>query len=154
MPYKTSLTKAIVDEGTALRQRQLALILGPSAVLLGFIGLSGYVAVRLLGVPELFSGVIPEVPGYGILALAVLSLLTNGRVFTLWLNAWLNIHVQHRLRIEKLEAVLASLDANGQVPAPPAPKPWTPSPVRPERPKPLLPSEQLRRARENTGNLW
>jgi hypothetical protein len=153
MPYKASFAKAIRDEGTTLRQRQVMLVVGPSAILLGFMGLSGVVAVRVLKAPELFAGVIPEILGYGILAMATLSLLTKGRVFAVWLSAWLNLHAQYQARVKKLEAVFATLDANGVAPVPPAPKPWTPSELRPERTRPILPSEQLRRAKDNTGNI-
>ena len=158
MPYKASLTKAIKDEGTDFLRRRILLVLGPGAVLLSLAGFSGWVAVRVLKAPDLFDGLIPEIMGYGILAIAALSMLTKGHVVRVWLNAWLGLHARYQARVIKLEAVLASLDADGNLPeppAPPAPKPWTATPPKPraERTGPILPSEQLKRAKENTGNL-
>jgi hypothetical protein len=150
MPYKTSLNKAIKDEEAAFQQQRIMLVAIPSIVLLCFIGFSGAIAVRLLHAPELFSGMFPETLGYGILVTGFLFLLSNGRPLSLWLSAWTNLHIRYQTRVEKLQAVLASLDAQGDPPPPPAPKPWTPAPIRPEHKRPPLPSEQLPRAQENS----
>jgi hypothetical protein len=149
MPYRTSINKAIKDEEAAFQQHRIMLIAVPSIVLLCFIGFSGAIAVRLLHAPELFSGMFPETPGYGILVTGFLFLVTNGRPVSLWLNAWTNLHIRYHLRIEKLQAVLASLEAQNEAPPPPAAKPWTPSPIRPERKRALLPSELLPRAKDD-----
>ena len=133
MPFKSRLIQAIRDEEAKLRTERAIHVAGPGIVLIAFIAIAGWLAVRVIRAPELFGGGAFDVIGYGFLGVVVAGWLTKGRTFEQWLDRWLRLRNEHLARVAKIEAVMAKLARNeaekaelvaGEPPTQPESDPW------------------------------
>ncbi len=138
MPFKSRLIQAIRDEEAKLRTEQTIHITGPGFVLVAFVAIAGWFAVRVLHAPELFGGAF-DVIGYGFLGLVIAGSIGRGYTLEKWLARWVQLRTEHQERVARIEAVMARLEKEGleeaelavapapgepQPPAPPGDDPW------------------------------
>lgn len=133
MPFKSRLIQAIRDEEAKLRTEQAIHVAGPGVVLIAFMAIAGWLAVRVIRAPELFGGGAFEVIGYGFLGVVIAGWLTKGYTLEHWLERWVQLRKEHLERVAKIEAVMAKLErdelekvelAAGVPPPQPDDDPW------------------------------
>lgn len=111
MPFKARLEQAIQEENQKAAHQRTVHVAGPSVLLVLYVVISGFLAVRVAHVPDTFGGGAWDMLGYGLLALGISLWLSKRYVLDRWLEAWEHIEKVRQANVLKIEAVMARMEA-------------------------------------------